>query len=130
MNADNHIASAWPSLFSVQHLIKFSLYGTRRIVKFLSLGRLPKESTQDRGPLKRFVTIHQASNNLCNFCINEECAPSSGQVVMCYWSSSAQPFLVLRPVGTRDDICILSRPFMCFEMGGPPLFDEWDQVFG
>jgi hypothetical protein len=80
MNANNHIASAPPSLFSVQ-LIKFFLYRTRRIVKFRSLVRLPTESFQVRGPLKRFVTKHQESNNnLLIFCISEECTPSSGQV--------------------------------------------------
>jgi hypothetical protein len=36
MNANNHIADARPSLFSVQLLIKFSVYRTRRIVKFRS----------------------------------------------------------------------------------------------
>jgi hypothetical protein len=81
MNANNHSDSAWPSLFSVLLLIKFSLYRTRRIVKYRTLGRLPKESIQVRGPLKRFVTMHQESNNnLLTFCINEECASSSGQV--------------------------------------------------
>jgi hypothetical protein len=69
INANNHIASARPSLFSVQCPIKFSLYRT-----------WSKEFTQVRGPLERFVTMHQASNNLWIFCITEGCASSSGQV--------------------------------------------------
>jgi hypothetical protein len=128
MNSNNHIASARPSLFSVQLLIKFSLYRTRRIVIFRSLGRLPKESTQLRGPLKRFVTMHQESNNnLLIFCINEECAPSSGQVsnVLLAFVSS-----VILSFHTRDDIFILLGPFMCFEKGGSPSSMSRVRFFG
>jgi hypothetical protein len=122
MNVNNHIASARPLLFSAQRLIRFSLYRARRIVKFRSLGRLPKESTQVRGPLKHFVTMHQAlNNNLLIFCasMRSVCHPVD-RSVMCYWASSAQSFLVFRPVGSRDDIFILSILFMYFEKWGYP----------
>jgi hypothetical protein len=121
MNANNHTASARPSLFSVQRLIKFSLCRTRRIVKFRSLSRLPKELTQVRGPWKRYVTVHQASNsNLLIFYIKGEFAPLRGQVSNMLLVSSAQSFIILRPVETRENIFILSRPFMCFENGCSP----------
>jgi hypothetical protein len=114
MNANNHIASARPSLFRVQ-LIKFSLYRTRRIVKFLSLGRLPKESIKVRGPLKRFVTMHQESIIYWSSASTRSVRHPVERSVMCYWASSAQSFSALRPVGTRDHIFILSRPFTCFQ---------------
>jgi restriction endonuclease S subunit len=131
MNANNHIASAWPSLFSVQLLNKFSLYRTRRIVKFRSLGRLPKESLQVLGPLKRSVTMHQESNNnFLIFCISEKCVPSSGQVsnVLLVFVSK-----VIFSFENRRDPWpnfYSFKTIYVFWKGGIPLFDVSGQVFG
>jgi hypothetical protein len=46
--------------------------------------------------------------------------PSSGQVSNVLLVSSAQSFLVLRPVGSRDDIFIFSILSMYFEKWGYP----------
>jgi hypothetical protein len=47
---------------------------------------------------------------------------SPGSRVNCYWPSPAQSVLVLGPVGIHDHIFVLSKAFMCFEMG--PSFNK------
>jgi hypothetical protein len=131
MNANNHIASALPSLFSVQLLIKFSLYRTRRIAKLRGLCLLPTESIQVRSSLKLFVTIHQESNtNLFIFCINEKWAPFSGQVsnVLLGFVST-----VILSFETRRDpwpyFYSFKTIYVFWWIGGFPLFDESGQAF-
>jgi hypothetical protein len=121
MNANNHIASARPSLFSVQ-LIKFSLYRTRRIVKLRSLVRLPRGSIPVRGPLKRSVTMHRESNNnLLIFCISEECAPSSGQVSNVLLGLVSTVILSFETRRDPSPYCYAFKTIYVFKRGVPPL---------